>query len=164
MARVVLNPRAPKRIREVDYRTYSRGDEARSAELTRWYENGDLIILKNYRFEAGRDVFHHVPFPSKLGQTKLFLHFDPVRHGMPVREDYWAAARESVAKTHITQERFEDAIRQANDELLTLSDRLFPYYEYSSRLCLYNFSEMLAHNLHFDSLSTPGTRPSCGPS
>ncbi len=97
-------------------------------------------------------MFHQVPFPNKLGQTKLFLHLDgESAMASRSREEAWAAARESVAKTPVSQEEFEAAVRQANDELLALSDRLFPHYRYAQRLCLYNFAEMLAHNMHFDS-------------
>ncbi len=43
----------------------------------------------------------------------------------------WAAARGSVAKTPVSQEEFEAAVRQAIDELPALPDRLFPHYRYA---------------------------------
>lgn len=151
MAKIVVNPRVPNRIRTVDYRKYANATRAESEELTDWYENGDLIILSGYRFTSGRDVFCRVPFPNKRGENKLILHFDEDRHGEPPREQEWAAAREAVAKTDVSQGEFEEAVRLANDELLTISDQLFRHYEYSKRFCIYNLTEMLAHNMHFDS-------------
>jgi hypothetical protein len=151
MAKIVINARVPNRIRIVDYRKYSKGGAAESRELTDWYENGDLIILANYRFKSGRDVFCHVPFPNKRGENKLRLHLDADRHGEKIRDREWAAAREAVEKTSISQSDFEAAVRQANDELLNLCDRLFQHYSYDKRYCIYNLTEMLAHNMHFDS-------------
>lgn len=151
MAKIVLNPRVPNRIRTIDFRKYADGTAADSEELTRWYESGDLLILANYRFKAGQDVFHRVPFPNKRGHNKLILTLDEERHGEPPREEEWSAALENVAKTDVTPEQFTEAVRLANDELLALSDRLFPRYRYVTRFCIYNLTEMLAHNMHFDS-------------
>ncbi|GAA4748394.1 hypothetical protein GCM10023264_13080 [Sphingomonas daechungensis] len=151
MAKIVLNPRVPNRIRKIDFRQYANGSATDTHELTRWYENGDLIILSNYRFQAGREVFHRVPFPNKREKNKLILTLDEARHGEAPRDDEWAAALENLEATDVSTEEFRETVRQANDELLRLSDQLFPHYRYSKRFCIYNLTEMLAHNMHFDS-------------
>jgi hypothetical protein len=151
MARIIVNPRVPNRIRIVDYLKYAKASPARSEELMEWYENGDLIVLSNYRFEAGRDLFHRVTFPNRKGSNKLLLHLDAARHGEAPREQHWESARESAKKCGVAVEEFEDAVRKANDELLEVSEKLFPNYRYLRRYCIYNLTEMLAHNMHFDS-------------
>lgn len=151
MPKIVINPLVPNRIKIIDYRRYADGSEDDSNELTDWYENGYLIILTNYRFKSGRDIFSRVSFPNKRGENKLMLQLDERRHGEPIRTREWDAAREAVEKTGVTQAEFENAVRAANDELLTLSDLLFRHYKYTKRHCIYNLTEMLAHNMHFDS-------------
>lgn len=148
MPKLVINPRIPNNIRILDYRTCLNSS---NEEVTKWYENGDLIILSNYRFETGRKVFNKVSLPNQKGKTKLMLHLDDVMHGEPPRDQEWGSIREQLTKQDVDFEEFKEAVRIANGELLRLSDTIFPYYKYSKRFCIYNLCEMLAHNMHFDS-------------
>jgi hypothetical protein len=54
-------------------------------------------------------------------------------------------------RTDVSVEEFRSAVGAANAELIQLADALFPYYRYEKRYCVYNLTEMLAHNMHFDS-------------
>ncbi|HEY8592019.1 MAG TPA: Kdo hydroxylase family protein [Sphingomicrobium sp.] len=151
MAKIVMNPRVPDRIRVVEFERYAGQTGAQAEELTDWYENGDLIMVKNYRFRAGRDVFNKVVLPNVRGRNKLLLHIDEALHGEGPRVFEWQAAKEGVEASGVPFEQFEAAVRAANAELLQISDQLFPFYQYSKRYCIYNLAEMLAHNMHFDS-------------
>jgi hypothetical protein len=42
-------------------------------------------------------------------------------------------------------------VAAANSEVFRLIESLFPLYNYTKKLCVYNLTEMLCHNLHFDS-------------
>ncbi|QUT04349.1 Kdo hydroxylase family protein [Sphingobium phenoxybenzoativorans] len=151
MPKLVINPRIPNPIRIIDYRHYCRAPEEKSEELARFYENGDLIVLKNYTFTAGRDTFNKVVLPNKRGKTKLFLHIDEKRHGEPPREKEWNSLKEQIENADVSIDEFKSAVGKANGDLMDLCESLFPFYHYKRRYCIYNLCEMLAHNLHFDS-------------
>lgn len=151
MPKLVINPLIPNDIHLIDYKIYSKPSEERSKELTSWYEKGDLIIVTNYQFLGGRDIFNKVLFRNQKGLTKLLLHLDAQRHGEAPREREWNSVQDQLDGRDVTFEQFQEAVRSANEELMNLSDTLFPYYKYDKRFCIYNLSEMLAHNMHFDS-------------
>lgn|GEM_PF-3246567 len=151
MPKLVINPRLDNRIRLVDYKQYRNATPEQSRELTNWYEGGDLLVLANYRFVAGREVFNKLLFPNRKSAKKLLLHTDAASHGEPPRQQQWDVIRELLVGSAVSFKQFEDAVTAANQELLALSDLLFQHYRYDKRYCIYNISEMLAHNMHFDS-------------
>jgi hypothetical protein len=151
MAKIVRNPNVPDRIKMVDYKLYAHAPEELSAELTDWYENGQLLILQNYKFEAGRDTFNKVLFKNAKYAAKTILHLDEKLHGEPPRKREWDEMAKLLDRTDVGIEEFRSAVGAANAELIQLADALFPYYRYEKRYCVYNLTEMLAHNMHFDS-------------
>jgi hypothetical protein len=151
MAKIVRNPNVPDRIRYVDYRRYAHASDELSAELTELYESGHLLILQNYKFEAGCDIFNEVLFENKKFAAKTILHVDEEAHGEPPRKREWDEMRKLLEQTNVSFEDFQSAVGAANAEIIRVADSLFPYYEYAKRYCVYNLTEMLAHNMHFDS-------------
>ena len=151
MPKIVRNPLIPDRIRLIDYAKYADAPRTRAEELTDWYENGDLLILKNYRFEAGCDVFNQLLFPNRRYAAKTMLHVDDERHGEPPREREWAEMAKLLEDTPVSLDEMKAAVGAANAELMRVADALFPFYNYVRRHCVYNLAEMLAHNMHFDS-------------
>jgi len=151
MPKLVINPRIANPIRMVDYSLYCGASEEKSEELARFYENGDLIILKNFTFAAGRETFNKVTLPNQRGKTKLFLHIDEKLHGEPPREREWNSIKEQLETGDVSFKEFRSAVGDANEELINICENLFPFYKYKRKFCIYNLSEMLAHNLHFDS-------------
>jgi hypothetical protein len=151
MAKIVRNPNVPNRIRTVDYRLYANAPEKLSSEITDWYESGYLLILQNYTFEAGCDIFNQVLFPNQKYAAKTILHVDEEAHGEPPRKREWEGMAKLLEQTDITLEEFQAAVGAANAELMRVADSLFPFYRYDKRYCVYNLTEMLAHNMHFDS-------------
>ena len=151
MPKLVINPRLENNIRLIDYRKYANAGLERQQELMRWYEGGDLLVLTNYRFDAGREVFSRVLFPNEKRAKKIMLHCEELDHGEPPRKAAWDVAAEFLPACNVSPEEFRAAVLAANQELITLVDTLFPHYRYDKRLCIYNLSEMLSHNLHFDS-------------
>jgi hypothetical protein len=150
MAKIVRNPDVRDRIKMVDYKLCARPDEL-SAELTDCYENGSLLILQNYTFEAGCSTFNKVLFPNKKFAAKTILHVDEEAHGEAPRKREWEEMGKLLKGTKVSLEEFRSAVGAANAELVRLADALFPYYRYEKRYCVYNLTEMLAHNMHFDS-------------
>jgi hypothetical protein len=151
MPKIIRNPLLPDRIRIIDYRVFADAPSGKAAELTDWYENGDLLILKNYRFKAGCDVFNQVLFPNRRYAAKTMLHVDERAHGEPPREREWAEMAKLLENTAVSLDQFKSAVGAANAELIRVADSLFPFYDYVKRHCVYNLTEMLAHNMHFDS-------------
>ena len=153
MPKLVINPRVPNRIRLIDWKQYRDATSEQSRNLTTWYENGDLLVLANYRFRAGREVFNKLLFPNRKEAKKLLLHTNSENHGEAPRARPWEMIRELVKNTDVPFKDFENAVTNANAEIISVCDKLFQHYRYSKRFCIYNLSEMLAHNMHFDSPS-----------
>ena len=152
MAKIILNPRIRNNIRYIDFNRYAHAPPERQAELMEWYENGELLILTNYEFEGGRDVLSAITFPNEKRYKKIMLHGSEIDHGEPPREREWTMIKEELlGGDPVKIEAFETAVFAANHELVGIVDAVFPRYIYTKRLCIYNLSEMLAHNLHFDS-------------
>ena len=151
MPKIVKNPELETNIRFFDHRLLSSdcGDDLKT--LAQWYENGDLIVLTHYRFGSGVDIFNRLLFPNEKRAKKLMLHKGEEQHGTVERKKDWAVAKELLTKSDVTIEQFEAAVCEANQELISLVEKLFPLYPYKTRLCIYNISEMLCHNMHFDS-------------
>jgi hypothetical protein len=87
MPKIVRNPRIRDNIRLVDYKQYFRAGSDRQTELMEWYERGDLLVLTNYRFDAGREFLSKIIFPN--GTKKLMLHTADIDHGEGPREREW---------------------------------------------------------------------------
>ena len=151
MAKIVRNPGVPDCVKTVDYRRYSSAPEELSAELTDWYENGHLLILKNYKFEAGCRTFNKLLFPNQRYAAKAILHVDEEVHGEAPRKRQWEEMERLIEQTDVGIDEFRSAVATANAELIRLANALFPFYQYEKRYCVYNLTEMLAHNMHFDS-------------
>lgn len=151
MAKIVRNPAVQDHIRYIDYQTYAHAPEALSSELTDWYEQGYVLILRNYLFEAGCDTFNKVLFQNQKFAAKTILHVDERAHGEPPRKREWEEMEKLIQQTVVSMDEFRDAVGAANAELIRVADALFPYYQYEKRYCIYNLTEMLAHNMHFDS-------------
>lgn len=149
MPKIVRNPRIRDNIRVVDYNIYFNGTPERQTELMDWYERGEVIVLSNYRFDAGRKVIANTSFPN--GTKKLRLHSAGLNHLDEPREREWGEVRQILNNDEAKVAEFEAAVAAANAELIRLVDGLFPRYRYTKRLCIYNLTEMLAINLHFDS-------------
>jgi hypothetical protein len=150
--KIVLNPRIKNNIRFVDYDQYRNGSGEKRQELSDLYENGYLIILKNYRFDAGRAFLSSVTFPNEKRAKKIILSTSEHDHKDHAREKEWRMVNEELlAKDPDRIELFRNNVVLANGELIRLVDELFPDYDYTKRMCIYNLSEMLCHNLHFDS-------------
>lgn len=56
MPKIVLNPRLENNIKIVEFREYFNAPPDKQEELMRYYEDGYLLVLRGYRFEAGREV------------------------------------------------------------------------------------------------------------
>ena len=151
MAKIVRNPNVADRIKIIDYKAYANAAAELSAELTDWYENGHLLILRNYKFEAGCRTFNKLLFPNKKYAAKTILHVNEEVHGEPPRKREWEEMGKLLEPTDVDIDEFRSAVGAANAELIRLADELFPYYRYEKRYCVYNLTEMLAHNMHFDS-------------
>ena len=151
MAKIVRNPRVPYRIRTVDFRTYAKTSGEKAEELARWYEEGDLLILKNYRFEAGCATFNKLLFPNRKYAAKTILHVDESIHGEPPRHREWDEIGKLLCSTKVALDEFRASVAAANAELIRIAAALFPLYAFEKRLCIYNLTEMLSHNMHFDS-------------
>lgn len=126
MPKIVRNPRIRDNIRIVDYRTYFNGTPERQTELTDWYERGEVIVLSNYRFDAGRKVVADIAFPN--GTKKLRLHSAGLNHLDAPREREWGEVREILNNDAANVAEFEAAVAAANAELIRLVDGLFPRY------------------------------------
>ncbi|QIK78944.1 hypothetical protein G7077_08595 [Sphingomonas piscis] len=151
MAKIVRNPNVPDRVKMVDHKRYAHAPEELSAELTDWYENGYLLVLQNYKFEAGCETFNKLLFPNQKYAAKTILHVDEEAHGEAPRKREWEEMAKLLGPTDVEYEEFQSAVGAANAELIRLADSLFPFYRYEKRYCVYNLTEMLAHNMHFDS-------------
>ncbi len=78
--------------------------------------------------------------PTSWGRPSSFCIWTASAMASRCARRAWAAARESVAKTPVSQEEFEAAVRQATPtSCLALSDRLFRIYRYAQRLCPVQF-------------------------
>lgn len=149
MPKIVRNPRIRDNIKLIDYRTYFNGSEERQRELMNWYEGGELLALTNYRFDTGRAAFQSVSFPN--GTKKLMLHTPEADHGEPPRTREWETIAQILGGDPQKIANFRAAVTAANAELIRLMVGLFPHYHFTKKMCIYNFTEMLNINLHFDS-------------
>jgi len=133
--KLVINPRIENNIRLIDYRRYANAPEDRQQELMRWYEGGDLLVLSNYRFDAGREVFPRILFPNERRAKKIMLHTAELDHGEAPRTEEWANAEEFLPPPGVSIQDFRAAVLAANRELIRIVDELFPKYRYEKRLC-----------------------------
>jgi hypothetical protein len=152
MPKIVLNPRLENNIKIVEFREYFNAPPDKQEELMRDYEDGYLLVLRGYRFDAGREVLSKITFPNEKRAKKIFLSTPENDHMDHAREAEWKMIKEEfLAGDTVRIQSFYDGVVAANTELFRLIDGLFPRYRYKKKLCIYNLSEMLGHNLHFDS-------------
>jgi len=152
MPRIVLNPRLENHVKLVDYKEYFDAPAAKQDELMDWYEHGYMLVLTNYRFQAGREHLSTILFPNEKRAKKIALATPDNPHDDGTREREWTyVEQELLAADPARMAAFRSAVVAANTELFRLVDGLFPRYRYTRRMCIYNLSEMFSHNLHFDS-------------
>ena len=152
MPRIVLNPRLENHIKILDFADYFNASPDRQNELMDWYENGFMIVLRGYQFQAGREHLSTITFPNDKRAKKILLSTPDNDHGDGPREREWAYVNDELLQGDAQRiERFRQSVVAANTELIRLVAGLFPRYHYTKRMCIYNLSEMFSHNLHFDS-------------
>ena len=152
MAKIIRDPEIPDNIRIIDHRIYANAPLERQQELMDLYENGYLLILKNYRFQVGRGFFEKLTFPNEKRSKKMILSTPENEHHDIPRDKVWRIIDDEIfAADPERRAKFHRLVAEANAEVFRLVDSLFPRYAYTRKLCIYNLTEMFGHNLHFDS-------------
>ncbi|MFN7589875.1 MAG: hypothetical protein ACK501_06690 [Planctomycetota bacterium] len=151
MPKVILDPAIPDNVRLLDYREYAHAGPDKQDELMDLYEAGFLLVFKNYRFQVGRGFFDTLRFPDDRKSKKMILSTPDNPHQDVPRDQVWRVVDEIFGADEAQRAEFQRQVVAANTEVFRLVDSLFPRYGYTRRLCIYNLTEMFAHNLHFDS-------------
>lgn len=155
MATIIRNPAVADSIVEIDLCDADGVDRARAA-----YENGDLVLLRNQRFDLDYAFLNSLNFdaqgpPEILRKIKKYTHenilaLTPQSTG-DVDRFVFANVFHSDSGRLAT---FQAQVRSGNKQVDDLYKRIFPSYRLQKAIYTWRFTDTLFENLHWDNFHT----------
>jgi hypothetical protein len=147
VAKVVLNDQVPMNIVELTEAEYHLAPSC--------FEQGQLIILKDFKIKADIDFLSAITLPPELqqGHVKFVLTHPAHAEFDGIRAANWAIFKDKVFDTAPSEfSRFYDEVFRVNDQLHSIASVLFPRYRFHKKRVTWKFERIDGQNLHIDNI------------
>lgn len=155
MTKIVKNPDLNNPVREV-----SLASPGAEAQVRRLYEEGDLVILRDFRFDLDYRFLCSIDFnvdgpPEVMRKIKKF----PMQRLEALDADAPGPLERFIFERVFDSDRgrldcFREQVRSGDRQMQALFRRLFPGYADFKSIYSWRFTETMYENLHWDNFGT----------